>query len=320
MTYHFDPELAPLVESLPNLPFSDPEAARAAMQKLVAPFNADLDESGVAIENAAIPGPQGAPDVPVRIYRPEGQDGNTAGLVYIHGGGFVVGSLDSEHSQAVALCRELGIVLVSVDYRLAPEHPYPAGLEDCYAALQWTHASAGTLGVDGTRIGIMGASAGGGLSAALALLAKERGGPAICFQMLGIPELDDRLETVSMTEFVDTPLWNRPNAEMSWKFYLGDDCRPGGDDIPITAAPARAAIDDLRGLPPACVTTMEYDPLRDEGLEYAQKLLHAGVNVELHSYPGTFHGSSMVPTAIARREAEDVRAALRRGLHLDTPA
>ena len=317
MRYNYDPELAPIIELLPSLGFADPIAARAGMDEMLAAFYADIDESGVICENRNIAGPAGAPEVPVRIYRPEQQPGNTAALVFIHGGGFALGSLDSEHGTAVALCGELGIVLVSVDYRLAPENPWPAGLEDCYAALQWTHANAAGLNLDAERIGIMGASAGGGLSASLALLAKERGGPAICFQMLGIPELDDRLQTASMTEFVDTPLWNRPNAELSWQFYLGESYQPGAADVPITAAPARATIEDLCGLPPACITTMEFDPLRDEGLDYAQKLLQAGVNVELHSYPGTFHGSSLVTDAeISRREAADTRAALRRGLKL----
>ena len=317
MGYNFDPELAPIIEMLPDMPFDDPVAARAGMNEMFAALLAEVDESGVELENRAIPGPAGAPEVPVRIYRPAVLNETTAGLLYIHGGGFVVGDLDSEHAGVVALCRDLGIVIVSVDYRLAPENPYPAGLEDCYTALQWTHASATELNIDANRIGIMGGSAGGGLAAGLALLAKQRGGPAICFQMLGIPELDDRLQTVSMTEFVDTPLWNRPNAVNSWAFYLGKDYQAGSDDVPITAAPARATVEELRGLPTACVTTMEFDPLRDEGLEYAQKLLQAGVSVEIHSYPGTFHGSSMVThAAISQREAADTRAVLRRGLGL----
>jgi len=323
MRYNFDPELAPIVEMLPDTPFDDPVAARNGMNAMIAAMLEDVDESGVDTEDRHIPGPAEAPAVPVRIYFPRGRrprDG--AALLYIHGGGFVVGDLNSEHGGAVALCRDLGIAIVSVDYRLAPEHPYPAGLEDCYAALAWMHEEADALGLDVERIGIMGGSAGGGLAASLALLAKQRGGPAICFQFLGIPELDDRLRTVSMREFVDTPLWHRPNAVLSWRHYLGDAYRAGSPEVPLTAAPGRADIEDLRGLPAACVTTMEFDPLRDEGLEYAQKLLQAGVSVELHSYPGTFHGSSLVAdAAVSRREAADTRAALRRGLELrDRPA
>jgi len=142
-------------------------------------------------------------------------------------------------------------------------------------------------------------------------MARDRGGPALCFQVLNIPELDDRLETPSMRQFTDTPLWNRPNALVSWRFYLGDAL--GGDVSPY-AAPARA--EDLRGLPAAYVSTMEYDPLRDEGLVYAQRLLEHGVSVELHHFPGTFHGSSMLTHAgVSRRSSDEMMAALRRALH-----
>ena len=318
MSYNFDPELAPMIDLLPNMDFGDPVTARAGLQEMVALMLAELDESGINIEDISIAGPTGAPEIPVRIYAPSAKASTTAALIYIHGGGFVVGDLDTEHAAAVSLCRDLGVVLISVDYRLAPETPFPGGLEDCYATLAWVHANAIELNVDSERIGVMGGSAGGGLAAGLALLAKQRNGPAICFQMLGIPELDDRLTTASMTEFVDTPVWNRPNAIRSWHYYLGDDYTSGADGVPITAAPARATVDELRGLPPACVTTMEFDPLRDEGLEYAQKLLQAGVSVEVHSYPGTFHGSALIATAsVSQRENADTRAVLKRGLGLE---
>jgi acetyl esterase/lipase len=209
------------------------------------------------------------------------------------------------------------VVVVSVDYRLAPENPFPAGLEDCYAALVWLHEHAGDLGVDAGRIAINGGSAGGGLAAGLALLARDRGGPAICFQYLGIPELDDRLDTPSMQRFHDTPMWSRGAAEKSWEWYLGD--AHGTDDISPYAAPARAT--DLAGLPPAYISTMEFDPLRDEGIHYALKLLAAGVSVELHSFPGTFHGSSIVVTAaVNQREAAERMTVWRRVLGLDSGA
>jgi acetyl esterase/lipase len=192
---------------------------------------------------------------------------------------------------------------------LAPEHPFPAGLEDCYAALRWMSAEAKALGVEPAHIGITGQSAGGGLAAGLALLARDRGGPAICYQVLGIPELDDRLETPSMNQFTDTPLWNRPNAVMSWKHYLGDD--PG--EVSPYAAPARAK--NLTGLPPAYISTMEFDPLRDEGILYAMRLLEHGVSVELHQFPGTFHGSALVVNAeVSKRSAHEMTDALKRGL------
>jgi acetyl esterase len=236
-------------------------------------------------------------------------------ILYIHGGGFYAGSIDTEHSGASALARQLNVVVVSVDYRLAPENPFPAGLEDCYAALVWLHEHAGDFGVDADRIAINGGSAGGGLAAGLALLARDRGGPAICFQYLGIPELDDRLDTPSMQRFHDTPMWSRGAAEKSWEWYLGD--AHGTVDISPYAAPARAT--DVAGLPPAYISTMEFDPLRDEGIHYALKLLAAGVSVELHSFPGTFHGSGIVVTAaVNQREAAERMTVWRRVLGLDS--
>jgi acetyl esterase len=319
MKYAIDPELRPILDLIPDTNFADYRAGRAEIEQLIAAWLPSIDESGLAIEERLIPGLAGAPDVRIRIYRPTHQEAVTAGLIYIHGGGFVVGSLDSEHAMVVSLCRDLGILIVSVGYRLAPENPFPAGLEDCYAALCWTAVHADALAIDRNRIGVIGQSAGGGLSAALALMARDRRGPKLCFQFLGMPELDDRLETRSMKAFTDTPLWNRPSAILSWKYYLGDRFNPGSDNVPYLAAPARA--EDLSGLPPAHVTTMEFDPLRDEGIEFALRLLRAGVSVELHSYPGTFHGSTLVTNAaVSKREQEEMRITLRRGLRLDAHA
>ncbi len=318
MSYNYDPELQSLLEFLPDtsLGLSDPVTARTGFLELIALLNADIDRRGIAIENRHVPGPAAAPDVPVRIYSPEGLDHAVPGILHIHGGGFVIGDLDSELGSCVALCRTLGVVVVSVDYRLAPETPYPGPLEDCYAALNWMSSNSAQLKIDPARLAVFGQSAGGGLSAATALLARDRGGPAICFQYLGIPELDDRLQTPSMQRFVDTPMWNRPNAVLSWDYYLGDEYQRGADDVPYHAAPARA--EDLAGLPPAYVSTMEFDPLRDEGVEYALKLMRAGVATELHSFPGTFHGSSLFATAwISRRESTEMFAVLRRALGID---
>jgi acetyl esterase/lipase len=269
------------------------------------------DRGDVEKEDRSVPGPAGAPAVPVRLYRPKAHaEGLRPGLLEIHGGGFVTGSIEMMDPWCQIVAASVGAVVVSVGYRLAPEHPFPAGVEDCYAALRWMSANAAQLGVDAARIAVAGQSAGGGLAAATALLARDQGGPPLCLQVLEIPELDDRLDTPSMRAFEDTPLWNRPNAVWSWRHYLGPD--PGGDVSPY-AAPARAT--DLEGLPPAYVSTMEFDPLRDEGIVYALRLLQAGVSVELHSYPGTFHGSALLPTADAsRRNQEEVLAVLRRRL------
>jgi acetyl esterase len=318
MSYNYDSELKALLEFLPDtsLGIADPVTARAGFLELIALLNKDIDHTGVAILNRTVPGPIDAPAVPVRIYSPEGLDRTVPGILHIHGGGFVIGDLDSELGACVALCRTLGVVVVSVDYRLAPETPYPGPLEDCFAALSWVNANSAQLLIDPARLAVFGQSAGGGLSAATALLARDRNGPPICFQYLGIPELDDRLHTPSMQRFIDTPMWNRPNAELSWDFYLGDQYQRGADDVPYHAAPARA--EDLAGLPPAYVSTMEFDPLRDEGVAYALKLMQAGVATELHSFPGTFHGSSLFTTAqISRRESTEMFAVLRRALRMD---
>lgn len=323
MSYNFDPELAPFVAMLPATSLQDAVAARAGLDEMVARMQGTVDVSGLEVVDRTIDGPVGAgvadtAGIPVRIYTPVNRGELCPGLLYIHGGGFVVGNLESEHASAAMIARETGVVVVSVDYRLAPEHPWPAGLEDCYAALCWVHQQAQALGVDTARIGVMGQSAGGGLAAALALLNRDRKGPPLCFQYLGIPELDDRLETVSMQQFVDTPLWARPNAELSWQYYLGDRFTRGSGEVPACAAPARA--EDVHGLPPAYISVMEFDPLRDEGILYAMKLMAAGVAVELHAYPGTFHGSSLIgEAAVSRRQRDEMLEVLHRGLRTSSP-
>lgn len=308
----YDPEFEAILPVLPSvMDLSSLEKVQAVRGGRMEMFALPPDRDDVEKEDRRVPGPTGAPDVPIRVYRLKASTGGTRGCVFeIHGGGFVMGSIEMMDPWCQRVAAELDAVVVSVEYRLAPEHPFPAGIEDCYAALCWTARHAGELGIDPARIALAGQSAGGGLAAGTALMARDRGFPSLCFQLLEIPELDDRLDTPSMLAFDDTPLWNRPNAAWSWKHYLGP--RHRGEPSPY-AAPARAK--DLAGLPPAYVSTMEFDPLRDEGILYALRLLQAGVPVELHSYPGTFHGSALLPSAaVSQRNAQEVLDTLRRAL------
>jgi acetyl esterase len=303
-----DQELAAVVSLIPDLPFSELDQTRRTLDDLIGGLPADL--SGVNVEDCLVPGP---PDVPVRIFTPKDRDREPVPAVLdIHGGGFAVGTVALDDGPNADIVRETGFVVVAVGYRLAPEHPFPAPAEDCYAALRWLVEGADVLGVDARRVAVLGGSAGGGLAATTALLARDRGGPAIAMQVLIEPEIDDRLDTPSMVAGADTVGWNNVQAVLSWRYYLG------GSGADAYAAPARMA--DLTGLPPTYLTVNELDCLRDEGLDYARRLLAAGVSTELHCWPGTFHGfAGLVPTAaISMRANATLHDALRRGLGVET--
>lgn len=317
-SYAFDPdfdEVRAAVAASASVDWSDLEAIKASRGSgRLAVLSGAPKGDPIPSEDLIIPGLDGDPDLGVRIYRPSTPMVRPVpGIVFIHGGGFMTGTVDQSDVMLGSWVESLGIVVASVDYRLAPENPYPAGIHDCYAALGWLAANVDGLGIDPDRIAIAGPSAGAGLAAGTALMARDRGGPALCYQLLQIPEIDDRLETWSMRTFTDTPIWNRPSTEWSWKHYLGD--LHGSDDVPYYAAPSRC--EDLSGLPPTFVATMEFDPLRDEGIDYAVRLMQAGVSVELHSFPGTFHGSAMVPDAgVSKQDARITLNALRRAFGL----
>ena len=246
----------------------------------------DAQREALEIEERFIPGPPGAPDVRVLVYRPRETKGTFPLLLHFHGGAFCFFHPESFGGMEAGFALTHQCVVVSVDYRLAPEHPYPAAPEDCYAALEWAAHNADALGVDLDRLVVTGGSAGGALSAAVALMARDRGGPAITYQALMIPVLDDRLKTPSIRQAEGGPGFNAAGAEGMWLHYLGESA--DREKTPAYAAPARA--ESLAGLPPTFIQTNGRDPLRDEGIEYALRLLADGVEVELYNCPGAYHG------------------------------
>jgi acetyl esterase/lipase len=304
----FDPELAPIPDLMPEIDVTDPVAARVTVTEMLLAFTGGepIVDPRVETSERTIPGPEGAPDVKVRLYKPrEAPAGPLPCYVHFHGGGFILGDLETSHPRMLKYCGDLKCFGVSVDYRLAPEHPFPAGPEDCYAALRWTVENADELGIDPDRVAIGGDSAGAAFAAAVTLMARDRGGPRIALQVLTVPVTDDRMETPSMKAFTDTPVWDAVKSGHMWRHYLGE----GGGEVSPYAAPNRAT--DLSGLPAAYVMTAEYDSLRDEGIDYAQRLMAAGVPVELHVFPGTYHSFDVLGAATQigiRALDEQVRA------------
>jgi acetyl esterase len=308
--YAFDPELAPYLPLMPAvIDFSTGLAIRAFWSRFTAQRRPIDKTDDIEIDDHHIAGLAGDASVRVRLYQKKERSRILRpAILEFHGGGFIIGDVQMQDAWCARLAKQLGALVVSVDYRLAPEHPFPAAPDDGYAALCWLHREAGNLGVDSARIALAGQSAGACLAVSTALRARDLKGPTVCFQLLETPVLDDRLTTPSMREFVDTPMWNRPNAQWSWKHYLGEGTR---DAVSPYAAPARAT--DLRGLPPTYLSTMEFDPLRDEGIEFALRLMQAGISVELHNYPGTFHGSTVIGSAsVTQRNFTEITEAFRR--------
>lgn len=259
-------------------------------------------------------GAAGAPPVRVLVYSPREPSDLRPALLHVHGGGYVVGAPEGGDGRNAFLAAELDCVVVSVDYRLAPETRFPGAIEDCYAALRWLHDQAHTLGVDPGRIALVGESAGGGLAAALALLARDRGEVKPAFQVLIYPMLDDRTgSTATPSPFAGEFIWTTASNRFGWSSLLGHE--PGGADISAYAAAARAA--SLAGLPPCFIAVGTLDLFADENIEYARRLIAEGVPTELHLYPGAFHGFDMMQHAhVTRRFLRDVEVALRRALGL----
>ena len=312
-----DPELRAMVEKLPTdrpMDLNDIPRARAGMKKMVTAMLADLPAvEGVTSQDRSVPGYQGDPAVRVRVYRANDQTSKLPALLWIHGGGYVMGDIEQDDRLMKQLVKRIGCVAVSVDYRLAPEHPFPAPVEDCYAGLKWLFAHAAELGVKPDRIAIGGASGGGGLAAGLALLARDRGEVQVAFQLLIYPMIDDRNVTPASHAITDPRMWNRKSNLLGWKAYLGRD--GGGADVSPYAAATRAT--DLANLPPAYIPVGALDLFVDENIEYAQRLIQAGVPTELHVYPGAFHGFDLfAPSAtVSKQFKADRDDALKRALH-----
>jgi acetyl esterase/lipase len=309
LTPMLDPELAEAFRALPHVNLVDRSLEELIAWRKAGAVTPTAAPAGVVIDNLEIPGrtPQ-APRVKVRVYRPAGALSAPV-VLWIHGGGFVGGNVDGSDPLLIRWVRGAGCAAVSVDYRLAPEHPYPAAPDDCYATLQWIARSPKELGVGPSRIAVAGASAGGCLAAAVALMARDLGGPKLCHQFLVIPVLDDRYVTPSSTRIGDPRVWNVGNSRAGWRYYLG---ARHGRDVPTYAAPAREA--NLSGLPPTTIHVEELDGLRDEAVDYASRLTLAGVRTELVVYPGTFHGHfAFIPqAAISKRTARDMDEVIQR--------
>ena len=314
--FNFDTELDDMhravLSVLPEklLDLTDISVTRAGLDALMGQMPAPETPENILIEDKNVLGFNGDPDVLVRVYTPKELPSGAPGLLWIHGGGMVLGSIDMDDDVCAPMAINHNCVVVSVEYRLAPEHPYPAQIHDCYSALSWMHESADELGISQDRIAIGGASAGGGLAAGTALMARDKGGPNLIFQLLVFPMLDHRNVTPSSYGTSDTRVWNREANIIAWKAYLNDI-----DPVPPYASPSTA--EDLSGLPPTYINVGTLDIFVDEDIDYAARLSQSGVPVELHVYPGAFHGSNgfVAESELSIRWAKDQTAAIESALN-----
>jgi triacylglycerol lipase len=306
-----DPELAGLLDLFPTIALSEETLpATRARQPLMPVDPAAIEQ--VDLSRRTIPGPDGAPDLDILVHSPRKPASARPCIFHIHGGGYVGGSAEGVEAMLRPLAASLDCVITSVNYRLAPETRFPGAVEDCYAALAWVFKNAADLGVDPTRIGVKGESAGGGLAAALALLARDRGEYKLAFQSLTYPMLDDRTCVGDQHPHTGEYIWTPHNNAFGWRALLGVE--PGSEGVSPYAAPGRA--ESLAGLPPTFITTGSLDLFLEEDLEYARRLVRDGVPCELHVYPGGFHAFDIVPgAAVSAASRRDTRESLRRALY-----
>lgn len=300
----FDPELAAALEvireQLPPTLTADMIQPMRAGALLADPSDEDLARGGAfTVERRTAPGP-----IELLVLTPAGAETALPGIYHIHGGGMILGNNRSGVEGPQDWATEVPAVIVSVEYRLAPEHPHPAPVEDCYAGLAWTAEHAAELGIDPDRLIVAGGSAGGGLAAAVALLARDRGGPALAGQMLLCPMIDDRNDTPSAVQMDGLGVWDRTANNTGWTALLG--AARGGPDVSPYAAPARAT--DLSGLPPAFIDVGSAETFRDEDVTYATRIWQAGGQAELHVWAGGFHGfDGLAPQAAVSHDARAAR-------------
>ena len=295
-----DPALHHLGAARADLSADVLEAVRESLNQRRRDTARGLDITGVTIDHAQ------AGTVPVRVYR--GGPSPAPAVIYCHSGAFVLGNLDTDHRQCVEFARRGQCTVISVDYRLAPEHPFPAALDDAMVVLEWAADNGTELHIDTSRLAVAGSSAGAALAARLAQRSADGSAPSIVFQLLHQPVLDDR-PTPSKQEFDATPGFDGPAVTQMWLHYLA------GEPVPADAVPARAA--ELASVPSTLITCSELDPLRDEAVDYALRLMWAGVATELHVFPGTCHGfDSLLPEWETSQQLFALQgAALRRALH-----
>jgi acetyl esterase/lipase len=275
----------------------------------VAPTNQELQRDGTfLVEDRSVPGPQGAPDITLLICRPASATAPVPVIYHTHGGGMISGDNRTSLPEVLDWAQDMQVAVVSVEYRLAPETRHPGPVEDCYAGLVWTVQNAEELGIDPDRVVVAGASAGGGLTAALTLMARDRGGPALAGQLLMCPMLDDRNDSVSARQLAGRGVWDCISNDTGWSALLGS--ARGGPDVSPYAAPARAT--DLSGLPPTFIDVGSAETFRDEDVDYASRIWQAGGVAELHVWPGGFHGYYAM--AAHAQIAQETRAARLRWL------
>ncbi|KAL4803086.1 Alpha/Beta hydrolase protein [Aspergillus unguis] len=304
-----DREIASLSEQLgPAPPPSDSQSLNELrdISKQLSSRDAVMTDPNLVVSDVVIPGPRGEITLSVITSSRTNKDAKRPGVYYIHGGGMVAGDRFMNIDMVLESVTKLDAVIVTVEYRLAPEHPHPAPVEDCYAGLTWVGQNLERLNIDADRLMIFGISAGGGLAAGTVLMARDRGRPKLCAQLISCPMLDYRNDTLSSHSFADGLIWNRAKNLFGWKSLLGERMESG--EVSIYASPALAS--DLSNLPPAYLDVGSNEVFRDEDLAYVQKLWQCGVPAEVHVWPGVPHGFEMFfPTASITKIAAQTRTA-----------